>query len=221
MTESIAVSGIVLSAMPIGEHDKRVELLTRELGKISAFARGARRPGSALMAMANPFVFGTFFLIPGRNSYTVTGAEVSSYFTELASAQPAVYYGFYFLEFASWYSREGLDGTETLNLLYVSLKALLNDSLDNDLVRRVFEIRLMAANGEFAVPEDGSLSTSAWYAAQVAAAAPLGKLYTFDVTPEVRKELDSLADRQMRRVVDRPLKSRDILLMMIAGNAPA
>ena len=71
MTGQVKLTGMVLAAMPVGEYDRRLTILTKERGKISAFARGARKPTSALLASSQPFSFGEFILYEGKSSYNV------------------------------------------------------------------------------------------------------------------------------------------------------
>lgn len=148
MEGTIEVDGVVLSSMPVGEYDRRLLLLTKERGKISAFARGARKPGNPLLAASRPCTFGTYRLYEGRSSYTVQGMTPVRYFEELAQDIVGMTYASYFLELADYYAREGVDGTDMINLLFLTLKALLKEQIDNELIRTIYELRLMGINGE-------------------------------------------------------------------------
>ena len=75
MPGNILVNGIVISSMPIGEYDKRIVLLTKEIGKVAAFVRGARKPNSPFVGISNAFIYGEFELYRGRSSYTVNKAN--------------------------------------------------------------------------------------------------------------------------------------------------
>lgn len=148
MPASTIVTGMVLSAMPVGDYDKRLIILTKETGKISAFAKGARRPNSALLACSQPFAFGEFTLYAGKSSYNIMSVEISNYFGELREDLSTLCYGFYFCEFADYLTKENNDEKNILKLLYQSLRALTKKTLDVPLIRAVFELKIMALNGE-------------------------------------------------------------------------
>lgn len=144
----ITVTGMVIASAPIGEYDRRVVLLTKERGKISAFAKGARKPNSMLVGVTSPFTFGTFSLYEGRTSYTLMSASISNYFEELRQDVEGAYYGFYFLEIANYYAREANDETMLLKLLYQTFRALVNPHIPNRLIRCIYELKAVCINGE-------------------------------------------------------------------------
>ncbi len=212
MQEYIWVTGIVLKQSPMGEYDRHISLLTKERGKLSAFARGARRSGSRLAAATDPFAFGRFRLYEGRNSYTVTEADIQNYFEELRGDYIGACYGMYFAEVTDHYTRENNDEVEMLKLFYQSLRALCSEKLPDPLVRCVFECKAIAINGEFpGPPEDRALEESTVYCLRYIASSPVEKLYTFVVRDSVLEELQQVAAEYMKRFVGRKFKSLEVL----------
>lgn len=213
MQEQVIVTGMILKAEPVGEYDRRVVILSRERGKIAAFARGARKQGSRLLASTNPFCFGRFSVYAGRTAYSISEAVISNYFEGLREDYEKACYGMYFLEVMDYYTRENSDETMMLKLLYQSLRALQHEGLKNQLVRYIFEIKALALNGEYpGLPgEKEAYLDSTVYAVSYIVNTKVEKLYTFTVTEEVLKELSRLADVFRRRFVDRKFKSLEIL----------
>lgn len=211
MDEFVTVTGMVLSSSPMGEYDRRLCLLTLERGKISAFARGARRPKSALMAGCRQFTFGKFALYEGRNSYTVRGIEVNSYFAELASDPEKACYGFYFLELTEFYTRENADEAVVLKLLYQALRALSNDRLPDPLVRAVFELKIMMLNGDYLQEEQARLSEGVRYALEYILVSPPERVFTFTLTEDRLKELIRFSARNRQVFLEKEFKTLPVL----------
>ena len=209
------LTGMVIKSAPAGEYDRRLVILTCERGKITAFARGTRRPGSTLMASSAPFVFGTFALYEGRDAYSLVSVDVQNYFREITEDMEAACYGSYFLEFADYYGRENLEAVETLKLLYQSLRALLKSAIPNRLVRAVFELKLMEINGEYMEKPLGRLEDSTIYTWEYVLASPVEKLYTFTVTEKVLEEFTKCVAENKRRFVDKTFHSLDILDVLV------
>jgi DNA repair protein RecO (recombination protein O) len=215
MTELSTVNGMIIKRAPVGENDFLVTILTSEQGKITAFAKGARRPGNQLAGSAEPFCFGIFKLFVGRNSYTIREAEIKNYFESFRKNFDWSIYATYFAEIADYYTRENNDEKDILKLLYVSFRALEKDTIDNRLVRFIFEIKTLMIEGEFpGVPGDRSYDGSTTYTLEFIWNTPIEKLFTFKVTDDVMKELDHICDVYRKGSIDRKLNSLEMIRMI-------
>lgn len=209
----ITTTGMVLSTMPIGEYDRRVEILSSDLGRISAFARGARKPGSSLVSCTRVFAFGQFRLNQGRSSYNVKSAAIKDYFEQLAADMDLACYGFYFLEVSQYFTRENIESTQMLKLLYYSLKALESGKINNRLVRSIFELKTLAVNGlcpDFH-PFEGTASPGVRKAYEHVRLSPVEKLFSFVLADHVQEEFENIVRMLMSRSVDRKFRSLDLL----------
>jgi DNA repair protein RecO (recombination protein O) len=212
--EEIRLSGIILLAADVGDYDRRLIILTRERGKITAFARGAKRSRSSLRAICNPFVCGTFILAEGRDAYNLYDAEVKAYFDRIGGDIEDACYASYFAEFANYYGRENLESGEMVDLITCALRALLAGKMPKPLIRRVYELRLMGINGEYTADPPGKCGESAVYAWQFTLSTPPGKLFSFLLNETTMKEFSEAVDQLIRHFVDRSFKSLDVLRMM-------
>lgn len=210
--EGSYVQGIVLKAEPMNEYDRRVVLLTKERGKISAFAKYSRKPGNKLMAPTNPFSFGEFKLFEGRNSYTIQEADITNYFEHLRTDFEGAYYGMYFLELSDYYTRENLDGTQQLKLLYQALRALGVCKIPKKLVRCIFELKSIDLNGEYQeYSNPDELLDTTKYTIDYILHTPVEKLFSFTIEEKALEQLTHVSKQLCHLTFDRTFKSLEIL----------
>lgn len=212
MKQAIEVKGMVLSNFPIGENDKRITLLTKELGKVHVFARGARKQGSLFMGGTSPFVFGDYSISMGRSAYNLHSLKIGNYFSALREKEKLAYYGFYFLEIADYYSMEGADCTEMLKLLYVTISALTKEIVPLPLIQRIYELRTIGINGEAPLIEGMGIQGAVLQSLQHILYSPFEKLYSFTVSIEVWEQIRDIIDGYWKRTVNTSFKSQQILM---------
>lgn len=211
MRETVTLTGMVLISAPSGDFDRRLVLLTKERGRITAFSHGARKPGNSLMAASRPFSFGNFTLYEGRSAYNVQSAQIINYFDQLTGDMELTCYGSYFLEVADYFAQENMDETELLKLVYQSLRALMNRAIPNKLVQRIFELKTMVINGEYTEQPPMAVSRSCNYGWEYVVCSPVESLYKFVLKEDVFREFDQAVEHMKRRYIHHEFKSLEIL----------
>lgn len=143
----IKTKGLVLHEMPIGDYDKRLILLTKDYGKITVFAKGAKKTKSQLIAGSQIFCYGDFILYKGTNSYNVNQVSLIESFHKLRQNLEALTYGLYILEFAEFISIENSVDHELMKLILKTLKQLEVGHSNLELVVKIFELKAMSFTG--------------------------------------------------------------------------
>lgn len=215
MQDLIKVTGMVIKSFPQGEYDRRIVLLTKEMGRITAFVKGARKQGSRFQACSDLFVFGDFVLFPSKTAYTVQDVSISNYFEYFRNDINAAYYGMYFMEMCDYYATENSEESLLLLLLYKSLQGLKSQLLSNSLVRTIFELKLFIIEGELIPPKRfNNYSEDTLKALDYLFNCYIDKLFVYPLTSKVIDELTELSGFERNKLIDKKLNSLDMLEMI-------
>ena len=142
-----AVEGIILKHRDSGENDRLITLLAKEKGKLTAIARGLRKPQSKLKGYLELFRYNFFQLAVGKNFDIITNAETLVTFDELASDPRRLALASYFAEATDRLVGEREPVPQIFNLLLGVLELLKNNFQDLSLLRSYFLLRLATLLG--------------------------------------------------------------------------
>jgi len=137
---------IVLRRINLGETDKVVTLLSRQYGKLSAVAKGARKPTSRIAGATEVFSCCSVMLALGRNLDVLTQSEVKVSFPALRTDLGRFAAASYITELTDAILPERLPAPAIFDLLLGALSALQSDA-NPSLVARAFELHAAREQG--------------------------------------------------------------------------
>ena len=139
MTEQLR--GLVVRGTDVGDFDRMMTLLTASHGKISVFARGAKRPTSRFLSATQLFCCGDYTLYRGKNSYTLQECEVVCSYFHLRQDLTTLALATYLCDVAADVCLEESDEHSMLQLTLNALWCLEKESHAPALVKGAFEFR--------------------------------------------------------------------------------
>ena len=145
--ESIVTAAIVLRRADYGDYDRMLTLLSPELGKFSAIARGVKKPKSRLAAAAEPFCASEFQLRERSGRYSVEQCSIVEAFLPIREDYEKLVHAAYWLKLAEWAAVENVPNPELFQLLMDALAALSQNHAPLSMTTLAFEAHYLALLG--------------------------------------------------------------------------
>jgi DNA repair protein RecO (recombination protein O) len=139
---SFRVEAIVLRHSDWGEADRLIGLYTREMGKVRAIAKGARKLRSRKAGHLEPFTRLSLLLARGRDMLLITQAETINAHLPIQDDLILIGYASYIIELLDRFTYEEGENRALYRLLSETLDRLSSDP-EPALVVHYYEIRLL------------------------------------------------------------------------------
>lgn len=140
-------TGIIIEEQAIKEADKRLVIVTKEFGKVTVFANGAKKAKSSLLAGSQLFVLGRFYLYQGKTAYTLKQVEILDSFYGLRTDYQQMTLALYLSELTKALLKEAMLGQEMLELLYYAFRHILENKKPLHRIKATFELKALSLSG--------------------------------------------------------------------------
>lgn len=142
----IKTPAIVIKRARLKEADRVITLFTRELGKVSALARGVRKSSSKLAGHLELLNYTDITLARGKGFPTIIGSQTLNPYLCLRSSLERTSYALYYTELVNHFTPEEQPNTGVFDLLVETLENACTAE-NMELLSRCFEINLLGALG--------------------------------------------------------------------------
>lgn len=144
----MSTEAIVLHTKDYAEWDRIVSVYTRDYGKLTGIAKGAKRSRKRFGSALEPFTHNELFFVEKETQGLVRfeKCHILNLFTDIARDLRKVIYGSYFLELVNTLTPEKEKNAEIFSLLLFFINLLQAEGFREDLMR-IFELRLFSLLG--------------------------------------------------------------------------
>lgn len=141
------VKGLVLREVPYKESSRILTVLTDTDGKMTVSANGAKRKGSKTAAASQLLAYSEMTLSGSRGRWYLNDAATVELFEELRIDICSLALGTYFAELLETVSNEDMPDPEILRLGLNCLYLLSKGRFPPEIIKPVFELKLMCLAG--------------------------------------------------------------------------
>lgn len=141
------VEGIVLKERSFGEQDKFIDILTKDRGVIELPVRYARKINSRMSGATQLFAYSRFCFEQKKNRLYLNSVEPIHIFYGLRNSLSSISLASYFADIVRFCTPELTDSENIARLFLNTLYYLEKNLRSEQLLKSIFEIRLMSETG--------------------------------------------------------------------------
>lgn len=143
----LTVNGLVIRERASGENDKILSILSDTEGLVEVCAKGVKKANAKNASVSQCFCYAKYCVTEGRNYYILNSAEPIRMFYDIRLDIEKFALASYFCELLLYTCPKGEANYEVLRLILNTLHFLSKGTRTNEMLKSVFEMRLMSEIG--------------------------------------------------------------------------